>query len=323
MFYTTDALVSAAKRSEFFPVAQTTFDDPDDLIAYANEEMLTKLVPVIMSNREDYFLNYSLTSLGNSLNHYGIPERAIGNAFKDLLYVPTYADLSVKWRLPKLSTDTGGTYGTNGTPSGYYMQGDEVVLVPVPSGLTGSERLQFFYYMRPNELVPLSHCAKITVISTVGGTTTFTVDTDITSYLSTGDLCDFISGKSPFKPWKIDIESQSVGSGSIAFTASDLTDESGTVEPEVGDYICAAQTSPIPMLPAEFHPILSEMIAFRALKALGASNHLQTCAQNIGDMLKGVFKLIENRTESTPDVVFDPTGFVALSGFSGNLTTIR
>lgn len=335
MFYKTEDIVAAAKRSEFFPTGQSTFADPDDLVAFANEEMQIKLVPLMLSAREDYFLAPpKYVPLKNSLDHYAIPERAIGNDFKDIFWVPkaflpgtTTVDQTnsvVRTPLPKQQVHDARSYiGANGMPSGFYMRGDEAVLVPVPSGLSGTEALAFYYFMRPNRLTPTSNCAKITAISTASGVTTCTVDTDLTSagtatlQLASGALVDIISATSPFRPRAIDVTIQTISSTQFTFTATDIQDESGTTTPVVGDYICTAQTTNIPFFPQELHPILSEMICFRALKALGLLPKMQACAQNIKDMLQGTLHMISNRVESEPDVVFDSAGFLSLTNYYG------
>lgn len=309
MFYKTEDIVASAKRSEFFPTGQTTFSDPDDLIAFANEEMQTKLVPAILSVREDFFLSSQQINLQANLSTYPVPERAVGNALKDLLYMPSAAAPSVMYPLPKTTVHDlqVGSQGS-GNPGQFYIQGDEIVLVPTPSSSQGA--IVSYFFMRPNRLVSTSQCAKITAIVVGATQTTLTVDTDLTAstlatVISSGSLVDLLSAKSPFLLWNQDVSVQSISSTQVVLNNSDVQDAALNTMPRVGDYVCPAQQANIPMVPQEFHPILSEMIAYRALKALGDINHMQVCKVHINEMLQNAYKLIAMRVEQEQDVVYD------------------
>lgn len=323
MFYTVEDLISDAKRSEFFPISQGTFSDPDDFVALADDELKIKLAPIILSARQDFFLTSKAVMLKNGLNHYALPERAMGNSFKTLWYLPNAADPSNRVELVKMQTHNPGVSGGGGgMPSGYYLQGDEVIMVPTPQGLSGVEAILFDYFERPSKLVPTTQCAKITALATAAGQTTFTVDTDITSLFTVGALIDIVSHVSPFHCWAKDVPVVAVTANTLTVAASLIQDETGTIEPVLLDYICAAQTTNTPMIPQEFRPILAEMLCFRVLKALGANTHLQACASNIKDMVQNALNLISNRVEDQVDVVYDRYGILnalSPSSFSGYL----
>jgi hypothetical protein len=316
MFFKTEDLISSSKRSEFFPTGQTTFVDPDDLIAFANEEMATKLVPAIMTIRQDFFLESKQVSIQASLQTYSVPERAIGNAFKDLLYQASATDSSYRYPLAKTNPHDVGLWNqSDSNPGAYFLQGDQVYLVNKPPQSVGA--LVFFYYARPNKLISTSSAAKITAVSSASGTTTLTVDTDLTGSLTTGALIDFLSSKSPFRLWAEDVAITSISTTQIQVATSALQDGAGNVTPVVGDYICPAQSANIPMIPSEFHPILAEMICYRALKALGHTTQMQVCQAHINEMLQGAFKLIAQRVEQEVDVVFERNGILGAVGMSG------
>lgn len=316
--YLIEDVVSASKRSEFFPISQNTFTDPDDLIAFGNEELQLKIVPLIMSVRESYFSTNKVVSFRELVDAYPIPERAIGNAFTEIWYLPDTSDTSKKYLLRKRNKgDVGYSAVSSNVPAGYYIEGDEVVMVPKPRNVT-TQGIMFDYYARPNKLVQTTACAKITGSATVSGTTTFTVNTDLTASLSVGSKIDFLSATSPFLLWASDQIITAITSTTIAVAASGVTDGSGALEPQTNDYICAAQTANIPMIPLEFHPIVPELICYRALKALGAQAKMAACAQNIKDMMQGALKLMSNRVDADVDVVYDSTGFLASIGGFGS-----
>lgn len=310
--YLTEDIVSSAKRSEWFPLSQTTLVDPDDLIALANEEFQTKLVPAIMSVREDFFLATKQVNIQANLPNYTLPERAIGNAFKDLLYMPNASDQAAKYPLPKTTIHDVQTWSAGAAvPGQFYMQGDQVVLNPTPSATVGA--LLFYFYARPNKIVPTSSVAKITGISVGVSQTTLTVNTDLTALatpVGVGSLVDLLRAKSPFALYNMDVSVQAITSTTITLNNTDVQDVVGNLLLQVGDYICPAQTANIPMVPQEFHPILGEMVAYRALKGVGHKDQMMACAANITEMMKNAFKLIGMRVEQEQDIIFERWGIL-------------
>jgi hypothetical protein len=305
--YTTDELLAAAKRSEFFPVSQSTLEDAD-LIAFANEEMLMKLVPKILSVREEFFITTKLAPIVGGIDSYSIPERALGNSLKDVFHVPNTDNMAHKWTIPRISPHDANMWsGSGSTPAVFYLMGDEVVLLPMPSSSSGA--LLFMYPERPNKLVATTSCAKITGI-TLGTTCTLTVDTDMTASLSTSSMIDLLSAVSPYRLWNKDVAIISITSTTIEIALADAQDAMGRTEPKVGDWICPAQQSPIPMVPSEFHSILAEMICFRAMKAIGHTEQMQAIAAHISELISNAFKMIANRVESEVEVAYDNSGLL-------------
>ena len=312
MFFYTEDLVNSAKRSEHFPTGQTTFVDPDDLIAFANEEMMTKLVPFVISNRQDFFMYWATTPLVNNLNHYAMPERAIGNVLKDIFFVPDSSTAQLKqvrYPIPSCQIhDVQQWVAPGSVPGVFYSQGDEIVVVPTPLNLSPNAALIMYYFMRPNKLVSTNQCAQITSVAIGATQVTFTVNTDLTAIttpLATGSLIDFLTNKSPFRLRAIDVSIQSITSTQVVVNLTDVQNEGSQVTPAVGDWICAAQTANIPMVPQELHPILSEMICARTNKAQGAMQNLEMSNATIKDMLQGAFKLLEYRVESEVETIYD------------------
>lgn len=316
MRYLTEDLVSALKRTCLPPTGQTTFTDPDDFISLFNEEMELKLVPKIMSVRQDYFLTYQLVTLLDKVNHYAVPERSIGNTLKDIFYVPDVTNLEYRFPLARGDVHSSINWNSSGFPPvEFFHRGDEVQVRPPPTNPTGS--LMLWYQMRPNKLVSTSSCAKVTAVSTVSGTTTFTVDTDLTASLAVGALLDPISGKSPFRARYIDVAITAITSTTIAVAATSVQDEGGNTTVVVGDYLCPAQQTCIPMIPQEFHPILSEMGARRVMKALGATQNYAVLKGEVDILIADALGVIANRTESEPELLYDQNSLVNSMGGMG------
>ena len=316
MFQTTDALVASVKTRGLIPSSQNTFSD-SDIINFLNEELNLSLIPMIVSVREDFFLKKKSVAVVSGQAEIGVPERAIGNALKQVFFVDASNN-----RRQIIKTDENikrVLTPTSGTPEYFFFQGDEIVLVPTPNASSGY--VEFYYLERPNQLVPVSSAAKITAISSVGGTTTFTVDTDLTSTftssaISAGTaLADVLSGKSPFMLWSTDLAVTACTSSTIAVATSGVTGGGGSVEPVVNDYICVAQQTPIPMIPQELHPILAQMGSARIMEALGHTDKLQVVNAKLKDMMLAAFNMICNRVEDQPKRILNRTGLLAASGF--------
>jgi len=152
-YYTSRSFIDAVKRKIMFPINQATFTD-DDILSFANEEMMISQVPAVMQFHEEYFVTYSLVPLEYNKSRYPIPKRAIGMKLRDLNYVDSQYNMYEMSRID--AADAAFFQQTNTSSSPYanrfYMQGNDVVMSPgVTVNPSGS--LRFSYYLRPNQLV--------------------------------------------------------------------------------------------------------------------------------------------------------------------------
>lgn len=293
MFYTTEELLTSIKVRSLVPTAQQTFDD-SSLILLSNEELQISLLPDLISLREDLFLSSKTTPIVAGVSHYTVPERAAGNALKAV----TYVDQS-GWKraLPRGKVEDFTDSATRtGDPRCFMLQGDEVVLIPTPGNSVGG--LELWYYSRPNQLVETGNVSKITDVTSVGGTTTFTVDTDLSGSLLVGSLVDILSAKSPFLLWGEDLVVTGITTSTISVSTSSVSNPASQVLPKANDYISPAQKANIPMIPQEFHPILAQMVAARLMEALGDMGKLQAVNAKLSEMRRQAFQMISNRVES-------------------------
>jgi hypothetical protein len=310
MLFLTEDILNSAKVRTFAPISQTTFSDAD-LILIANEELQLKLVSDIQSIREDFFLGSTTQSLVANIGAYYIPSRAIGNALRAVTYVDSQGSESSP--LNRISIDRAYLFaGTNTVPSAYYIQSDQIVLLPTPSISAGSIRQ--YFAQRPNQLVATASCAKITAIATVSGTTTFTVNTDLTATLAVGGTVDILRAKSPFMLTALDVPVTVISASTIAVSQSLVSDVNLGMLPAVGDYICLAGQANIAQVPQEFHPMLAQMVAIRILESLGDMNKRGAAEQTLNALRKEALKLIKNRVESAPQKVDTRGGILGRIG---------
>jgi hypothetical protein len=172
---TSDDLLESVKRKISFPASQSTFTD-EDILAFANEELMISQVPSVMSFHEEYFVAKQVIPLTSYTNTYPIPERAIGMKLRGVFWCDSASGPD------STATTTGGNLfemtrvsaedkaffqsnvGANQSIHKYYLEGNNVVLTPSPtSDPTGS--LVLYYFLRPNQLVPSDESAIISTFS--------------------------------------------------------------------------------------------------------------------------------------------------------------
>lgn len=288
-------LIESVKSRSFAPVSQSTFQDAD-ILRISNEEIL-RVVASIIRQREDFFYARQTTTLVANKDHYLIPKTASGNALKALFRVDSGGQ---KTLLTRRDIERLGDYsGTQGDSFSFYFEGDEIVLVNPPAA--GSSLL-FVFSRRPNRLVLTENCAKISSVSSVGGTTTFTVDTDLTASLSVGSAVDFLRATSPFALWSENVSITAITATTIAVLSADVYDVDGsTVEPAATDYICPTGYANIPMLPIEFHAVLAQRVTCRMLGSMGQMDKLQMAKAELAEIENSALAIVKNRSESAPE----------------------
>ncbi len=306
MFYTTDQIIEVVKTRCLMPSSQATFTD-SDIIRFVNEELQTKLVPQIISQREDFFLYKEEVTIVANQSSYTLPERAIGNNFKDIFYVDTGGN---KFPIQRMNIEDIPYWPENGQYlNRFYMLGDSWVLYPTPNQATG--HIDVWYYERPNQLVANNQCGQITGIAVGATTTVYTVNNSVAAYAE----LDFLSGRSPFALQAKNVVPVSSTSTTVTITNTDVENNANVMLPRVGDYINQAQYACIPMVPEDAHPLLTEMVAGRIVQALGDTQKMQDINQNIAVMQNQFFQLIANRPEQRLQRTVNPTGLHRSAGF--------
>ncbi len=144
--------IESVKRKIAIPINQRTFTD-EDILAFANEELMISQVPDILQYHEEYFVFSEDIALLPNQSRYQIPERALGQKLRDVFYVDTNENL---YEMTRVSPDDKAYWqresATTNLMQKYYLEGNDVVLAPQNvSSPTGS--LRFSYFLRPNQLV--------------------------------------------------------------------------------------------------------------------------------------------------------------------------
>lgn len=287
MAYTVEDLYTSAKRRALIPSAQVTFQ-PADLIAMANEELQSYLVPLITSQREDYFIaHYDVTILGGVIQ-YRLPTRAVGQALRMAHLVDTQGMLQP---FPRIARES-----LSGAPAGgFYLDGNVLQIATDNADQVGQlgKVIRMTYFLRPNSLVASTAVGVITAINT--GTRQVTVASAPGTFTSSV-LYDLVRGIPGFESLAID-QAASIN-GSVLTFASVLP-----ADLLIGDVVALAGQSNIPQVPAEAHPLLAQRLAVKCLEALGDAEQIQIAGGVLGRMDQDFVKLIAPRVAGNVEAI--------------------
>ena len=299
-YYTSDEIVKSVKRRIVMPTSQNLFTD-QDLLDFATEEMNMAMVPMIQSQQEDYFLYTQLIDLIPGQTKYPIPYRATGNKLREVSFQSSAGNVLEMTRIGVGDLPFYNQSSSSNQVYAYYVENNQICLVPEGGGSTFSGQLRFTYYIRPNTMVPLEEVASVTSVNLLTGVITFSSLPekyfDNTGNLNPDLLVDFVMVESPHKTLKFDVLPLSAdrNAKTITFTPSDIP---STLRK--GDQVCKATESAIPQIPSDLHVMLAHRVATRVLEAIGDTEGLQNANQKLVEMEKRAADLIDDRVEDSP-----------------------
>jgi hypothetical protein len=122
--------------------------------------MMIDQVPAVLNYHEEYYVFASaLVKLQSNVSRYPIPGRAVGMRLRDVSYVDDQGNIFEMSRVN--ATDKSffqRTAVSNANIHTFYLEGNDMVITPAvkfnPNGF-----LQFYYYIRPNQLVDNTRAA--------------------------------------------------------------------------------------------------------------------------------------------------------------------
>lgn len=298
MAFTTLDLITSIKMKGQIPTSQAQFTTANILSA-ADDEILSGLVPLVMSVRESYFQTYKDTAIVDGTARYRINSRAVGMKLKELAIVDANGDVY---------NDLGRTEVEDQYGEGFYFEGSEVVLRPTPTGLS-SYSLRQTFFRRPGTLVLPSTCGAITAIDT----TLFKVTISSTpSTFTTSKSYDFVQANPGFDTLAMDQTASTITSNVMTFTSL----PTGLA---VGDYVALATQSPVVQLPLELHPVLALRTAITILRSLGHETEAASKQKELEKMEERIISLLNPRIEGEPKKIIARQGVLNPGGSSNRL----
>lgn len=290
---TSSKLLKSIKTRCMVPTSNITLSD-EDLLDFANEEMLIGLVPTILQMKDEYLVYKQLVPLEVGISGYAIPERALGNKLREV----SYWDGSNEFEMTQVNADEKyigiGLSRQFGFMRQFYVQGSNIVPYPeIKSGELVSGGLNMYYYLRPNSLVKDNQVAVIRSINKLTGEITLS---SIPSNYTLDVNYDFVRIRSPHTILKIDVTPVAINATTKTITVNleDLPDDL-----QVGDYMPVAGYTCIPNIPTELHAVLAQRVACRVLEAIGDSNNLQNAMNKLQEMEGKTGIILDNRVEGS------------------------
>ena len=285
--YTVDTLVADVKTTASVPAAQPRFS-PDGIIAIMTRILQSKIVPMMMSAREEYFVDYQDFRIvqGNTTG-YPIPSAAVGMKVRDVVLVNQSGVLNLT-SLPRLSLEqVSGYYFGQVVPFGFYLQGNNVILWP-PNQTTPSNTLRMYFLRRTNVLTASANCGQIA--SVLGNVVTLK-DLPPVAWAASETL-NAIDNYPGFDTIANDLEIMLIAGQDVTLSdASDLLP---------GHWLALEGYSPIAQIPVEVQQLLVQATALEILKSLGDTEGYQKLEAEYAQLKNYCMDILTPRADGNP-----------------------
>lgn len=279
MAKTGNQILTGIKRRVTVPASQPLLSD-DDILAMVDDIVQSRLVPVIISMRQDFFVTtLDVPIIANQVD-YDIPPRAVGRTLRDLKR--KLADGN-KVDMTLVGVEDEHFSALTGIPNQFYFKGDKVALSPMPSSTEGS--IEMWYELMPSRITTTDNAAVVTSIS--GDDVSVT---SVPSSLAIGDDIDFVAGCPGHFLKGMDKTITNIVGNVISFG----TDEVPTTL-AAGDYISPAGYTPVIQLPDECYPYLESETCYRMLQAISDYEGAKFLQADIEIELRNLKMLLEPR----------------------------
>lgn len=301
--YSTEQLIENIKRRCSVPTSQLLYSNAD-FVALANDELQGEVVPLVMSTREEYFVEeFDVSSPSDGIIE--IPSNAVGAKLRSVCYLQQTNPLVMN-NLPRIDLDVvaGVGFYNYTTLAGFYVKGNNICLYPNTSVPTNTQ-IRLYFYKRTLVLTDDANYGQIESIDT-------NTNTIVLSYVPSG--------------WAIGTELNAVSSvPNFAITNSSMT-ISAVSSPsiivdsvtglEVGDYISEAGFSAIPQVPVEAHAYLAQLTAVKVLEGLGDREGMQAAQMKAEALKEKLLVMISQRVDGSVKKIMSADG--GLRRASGN-----
>jgi hypothetical protein len=290
------SLVASAYRRTLAPNAPGSIQ-PGDVITMLDEEMRSIVAPLVLAAQEEFWVQNIDTPVLQNVYTYTIPQRASFATWRDVVFLDTNG---MEINMTELSPEyLKLTFPAGGNPPlytfGFILQNDQVILWPPNGGTPTQYKLRMKIKRRPNTLTSNVNCGIVSNINAGTGVVTLSqADTTWTS-ATTFDIIP----NSPQFTSRLDDAAVTGVSLPVGgpYTVTFATIPTGMI---VGDWLCPSMMSPIPQIPYDMFPLLSQRGAIRILASLGDTQNLQVAERHYQDMASDFARTVSPRVDGTP-----------------------
>ena len=298
--YTGDELVKLVHDSAMIPDVGAKGFTEEDILGHLTYCLHTDILPEIMKFKEEFFLVRERLSITNAKTR--IPSRAVGNRVRDVFL------RSGGNSYPLVHMDRGelSCIGDgSGDPSGFYMEGNHIVVHPESS--TPSGELDVTYYFSPGDIQLLANCRKVDSVS--DGKVFWDDVQDKPSGWDGNQKYDIHAGDSGGEIHAWDLEPTDTGTSFIKFSTAEIDGSRfGRFPVAKGDYLCLAGEAALPGIPKEAQPTLAQSAICRLLLALGDHENFNVQVQKLNKMISDFERLFNARVEGRPKIINNRRG---------------
>lgn len=302
--YDMEQLIENIKRRCSVPTSQLTYEDSDwaDL---ANDELQGEVVPLMMSTREEYFVDFIDVSTPAS-GVLDFPTDTVSSKVRSICYKANTSPLTLI-NLPRIDLDVVAGVGFNNynTLAGFYIQGNDIVLYPANSVPTGTT-IRIYYYKRSLVLSAPEGYGRVVAVDTMSNT--IQMDTYPQEWV-TGTVLNCQAQGTPFA---ISNPAITVVSTSFPSLIVDNVDDVA-----VGDYILEQYYAAIPQIPIEAHAYLAQLTAAKALEGLGDTQGMQNALKKAETLKDGLLIMLSQRVDGSVKKLVNPNGGLRLGAGLG------
>lgn len=304
MAITTTEFLASVKRNVTMPTSQIRFDD-DDMLAIADEQMQTLMLPTITSLRSEFFVVKKYVPLAASQNQYKIPYRSIGRTLREIKVTDSSTAPTVVYTIPFVVPEDTQYFlynNTVGDTRAYTVRGDNIVILPTP-GTAPTQVLEFYYELAPSKLVTATEAG--TVVSAASGVVT--IDAAVTGF-ATGQTMDLIDGQSGNTVIGIDLVNTSVSGTTITFASGDMPSAPNALK--VGDYVALSGETPVLQIPNECFFVLVQATCCKLLEAQGDFEGLQAAEAKLAKYIESMQQTLTPRVEANVPTISNTNGLI-------------
>lgn len=298
MAWLTSDLLADVRRRAMLPTTSTLGLADSDLLAHADNEMASRMVPLVTSVNEEFYVQTLDVPLVAGQSAYRLPNRSAGGKLRDVTYLLGSSVLNLARIEPEQLTQF--VVSASGTPSAFYMEAGTVNLVPAPAG-GGTLRMK--YFVRPgrftNTATDYGIVTAVTTNTLAAGTGVF-AGTFSGSLTAGGLTFDVIAYRPPFEYLAIGASGFTFSAPNIALLGTSATASTVSLNIAVGDYITHPDVSPIIQLPVELHSLLVQRVVCAVMETLNYGERLNAAERVYERMEEAALKLITPRVDGAP-----------------------
>lgn len=300
--YDVESLIANIKRRCAVPTSQITYTD-QDFTDLANDELHDTVIPLMMSCREEYFVDYVDVQAGSDRT-IDIPEQAVGEKLRSVFYLQQGSHL-VLVNLPRIDLDTIGGYGfiNVNTLAGFYIEGSKLKLYPdtsVPDNTT----IRLYYYKRRLVLASPTQYGQVLSIDEMNNTIVLDY---VPSTWVVGTQLNSVSNLPGFK-----ITNEGATITALSAPTIELDSVEGIV---VGDYVSEYGYSGVAQIPVEAQAYLAQITASKCLEGLGDDAGMKRADKKAEEMKTSLLVVVSNRVDGSPKKIMNPSGLRAQNGY--------